>query len=125
VRSLIIGGVLLIILLLCGIVATFAQQFQCYPLEGVLAKEEAEGRSFFLAEGWLGGALVRLHQDEAPFFYTLPSPSSSVLLTFDEGGNVLLGLVILMPDGVKVCAPLKFPAREWSKVVLMLRGRGA
>lgn len=101
------------------------QSFPCHPLERILAAETEAGRSFYVAEGWLAGRLAKIHREEAPVFYTLPAPSRTVLLTHNAEGDVIVGLILTLPTGVMVCAPLKFPRSEWAKVAAKLWGRNA
>ena len=119
---LIIAGIVLIFALLLGIGLTFAQTpVPCSHLEAVLSAQHR----WIILDDWKARRLVQIHKDKAPFAYTLPGPVSSVLLTFDNTGSVLLGLIILQPDGVKVCAPLRFEPQAWEEVSSDLWGRGA
>lgn len=65
--------------------------------------------------------LAEFHRKHAPVRYVLPAPVSTVLLTREEDGSVVIGLQI----GAAVCGPLKFPASEWRRVVTIVWGRGA
>lgn len=117
---------LALFLILCAIGLTFAQVApQCDHLEPVLAEEGRAGRPFVILSGWMAAELAERHKERASVFYRLPAPVTSVLLTFNARGNVLLGLVILQPDGVKVCAPMEFEPQQWRDLSSDLWGRGA
>lgn len=117
---------LALFLILCAIGLTFAQVApQCDHLEPVLAEEGRAGRPFVILSGWMAAELAERHKSSAPFFYILPAPVTSVLLTHDAKGNTLLGLIVLQPDGVKVCAPMKFDVQQWRDLSSDLWGRGA
>ena len=119
---LIVCGIALIVALLLGIVATFAQQFPCYPLDALLETAAQKGDEVLTVPGWKGAALARLHRERASVRYELTHPVSTVILIRKrDTGEVL----VLLQIGGTACAPLPFDASSWNEVVGGVWGRGA
>ena len=120
-RSLVIGA-LVIVALLLGIVATFAQQFPCYPLDALLSTAAQKGDEVLTVPGWKGAALARLHRERASVRYELTHPVSTVILVRRKDTREVL---VFLQIGGTACAPLPFDASSWNEVTAGVWGRGA
>jgi len=121
-RLIIYGGVALCVLVfLSSFVLAQDNRFPCHLAVEFLASAEQKHEPALTVTGGLAGLLAVEHRRNAPVRYELSRPVRTVYLILKDDRSVIVALKI----GVMACAPLKFPASEWSLVVARLWGRGA
>jgi hypothetical protein len=121
VSRLIVTGIFVIVLILCGIGLTFAQGLTCYKLESLVSDAHADGKTVEVVSGWLAHSIAQIHKEEAPAPYSVHEPVETILLLRETDDSV----VVFLQQGEFACAPLKFSPDKWRGVSMMVWGRGA